>query len=764
MIAFEKHRGGLTSYRIALEGIVQGVGFRPFVRRLADRFGLPGIAFNTAGGLIVEVGTNNIDEISSFVEALKAEAPVAARIERCEVKELSQPLQYDGFQIVASAPRDKSFTLISTDLATCEACRAEMRDPCDRRFGYAFTNCTNCGPRYSITLSTPYDRVNTTMNRFEMCAGCAREYADSGDRRFHAEPIACPVCGPQLSKDVAEVRAALVRGCIVAIKGLGGFQLACDAICADAVERLRTRKRRSRKPFALMMRDMETVRRFCSVSGPEERVLLSAAAPIVLLSMLNPKALPSAVAPGLHEIGVMLPYTPLHHLLFDDSLRCLVMTSGNISEEPIVIRNEEAAEKLGALADERLTHDRDIFMRVDDSVVRIFEDSPRVLRRARGFAPEAISLAEDNGDILACGGELKNTFCLTKARFAILSQHIGDLENFETLQFFEETLRNLQSVYQATPRLIAHDLHPDYLSTRWAQTRPEPKIAVQHHHAHIASCMAENALNERVIGVAFDGTGFGSDGQIWGGEFLVCDFVGFDRVAHFRYVPLPGGDRAAREPWRMAAAHLFDALGPGCRALDLPCWAHVSPTTWRVLERLIQQPALFTSSCGRLFDAVASICGISQESSYEGESAMLLEARTAGQENGGRYGFELEAGGAPWIIDTRKMVAQIAYDIVAGRSPQAVSLCFHNSIAHMIEVICSRVRERNGLDKVCLSGGTFQNLMLLTRTVESLRRSGFQVFLHAKVPPNDGGLSLGQAVIAANFLPKDSLDVSRHTG
>ena len=602
------------------------------------------------------------------------------------------------------------------------------------------------------------------MNRFEMCTDCAREYADPGDRRFHAEPIACPVCGPRLSRDVSEVRDALAHGCIVAIKGLGGFQLACDALCAEAVERLRTRKRRSRKPFALMMRDLETVRRFCFISGPEERVLLSAAAPILLLSPLNVEALPSAVAPGLHEIGVMLPYTPLHHLLFDDSLRCLVMTSGNVSEEPIVIRNEEAENKLGTLADERLTHDRDIFMRVDDSVVRIFEDLPRVLRRARGFAPEAISLAQDGGDILACGGELKNTFCLTKGRFAILSQHIGDLENFETLQFFEETLRNLQSVYQAAPRLIAHDLHPDYLSTRWAQARPEPKVAIQHHHAHIASCMAENALNEPVIGVAFDGTGFGSDAQIWGGELLVCDFAGFERVAHLRYVPLPGGDRAAREPWRMAAAHLFDALGPGCRALDLPCWNEVRPATWKVLERLIQKPAILTSSCGRLFDAVASICGISQESSYEGESAMLLEARAAGLQNDQTYAFELDATGLPWIIDTRQIVARIAHDVVAGHSPQAISLCFHNSIAHIIEVVCSRVRERYGLDNVCLSGGTFQNLTLLTRAVESLRRSGFRVFLHAKVPPNDGGLSLGQAVIAANFLSKDNLDVSRHTG
>lgn len=668
-----------------------------------------------------------------------------------------------GFEILASAARDNRFTLISADIATCRACLAEMEDPADRRFGYAFTNCTNCGPRYSITLSTPYDRVNTTMNAFAMCGDCAREYADPGNRRFHAEPVACPVCGPQLSKDVAEVRAALERGGIVALKGLGGYQLACHAFCAEAVNSLRIRKRRSRKPFAVMMRDLETVRSYCSLGEPEQQALLSSVAPVVLLKIANPQVFPSGIAPGLAELGVMLPYTPLHHLLFNDSLRCLVMTSGNISEEPIVIKNQEAAEKLGALADEVLTHNRDIFMRVDDSVVRIFEGRQRVLRRARGFAPEAIALAHETGEILACGGELKNTFCLTKGRFAIMSQHIGDLENFETLQFFEETLRNLQSVYQATPRLIAHDLHPDYLSTRWAQTRPEPKIAIQHHHAHIASCMAENGLDTQVIGVAFDGTGFGSDGQIWGGEFLVCDLTSFERAAHFRYVPLPGGDRAAKQPWRMASAYLFDALGPDYRKLDLPCWNAATPATWKLMEQMLKRPALLTSSCGRLFDAVASICGISQESSYEGESAMLLESAGAHFTSDQTYSLELQAERLPWIIDTRKMLVEIASDVAAGRSPQLVSRCFHNSVARMIEVVCNRLRERNGLDNVCLSGGTFQNLTLLARAVELLRRGGFQVFLHAKVPPNDGGLSLGQAVIAANFLSKEIIDVPRYT-
>ncbi len=734
---------------------MQGVGFRPFVKRLADRLGINGITFNTAGGLVIELAAASQREADMFLEAVRVEAPKAARIERCAMEELARNAEYAGFQILASAARDQAFTLISADLATCAECLGELRDFADRRFGYPFTNCTNCGPRYTITLSTPYDRANTTMRRFPLCVDCAREYGDPDDRRFHAEPIACPACGPRLSEDPGAIRTFVQGGGIVALKGLGGYQLACDAFLAETVELLRVRKRRSRKPFALMMRDVQTVRENCAVSEPESKALMSAAAPIVLLPMLDPSAFPASVAPGLREIGVMLPSTPLHHLLFTDETRCLVMTSGNISEEPIVIGNGEADKKLSTLADRIVKHDRDIFMRVDDSVVRVFEGVPRVLRRARGFAPEAITLAQEAGEILACGGELKNTFCLTKGRFAIMSQHIGDLENYETLLFFEESLRNLQSVYQATPRLIAHDLHPDYLSSRWAHARPEPKIAIQHHHAHIASCMAENGLDARAIGVAFDGAGLGLDGQIWGGEFLLCDFSGFERAAHLRYVALPGGDRAAREPWRMAASHLRDAFGDDARNLDLPCWSAAKPSTGKVVEQLISKRRIVTSSCGRLFDAVASICGFSQESNYEGESAMLLEAAAAGVDTDERAPVELDCGVDPWVIDTRITVEWIARAITSGRSPQLIARCFHNTIAYIIEVVCTKVRERSGVDKVCLSGGTFQNWTLLTSAVGRLRREGFEVFLHSKVPPNDGGLSLGQAVIAAHFLSKE---------
>jgi hydrogenase maturation protein HypF len=728
---------------------VQGVGFRPMVKKLADRFQLPGIAFNTAGGLIVEIETKRPGEADRFIAALETEAPAAAKIDRVTAEELIQPAGYETFRIIPSADRDQSLTLIPPDLAICRACLEEIRDPAARRFRYPFTNCTNCGPRYTITLSTPYDRINTTMKQFPLCADCAAEYADSSDRRFHAEPIACGVCGPRLSVKMEEATAALERGEILAIKGLGGFQLACDALRAETVASLRVRKRRSRKPFAVMMRDLAAVERYCAPSGCEREALRSAAAPIVLLKLCDKGVIPDAVAPGLDYLGVMLPYTPMHHLLFGEgSLNCLVMTSGNISEEPIVTQNTEAVEKLSTLADLVVTHNRDIYMRVDDSVVRVFEGAPRLMRRARGYAPGAIRLGRCVREVLAVGAELKNTFCLTKGRYAIMSQHLGDMENVETLRFFEETLRNLQSVYQIGPCLIAHDLHPDYLTTRWAQARPEPKVAIQHHHAHITSCMAENGVEEPVIGVAFDGTGFGTDGQIWGGEFLLCDYRGFERCAHLRYAALPGGDRAARQGWRMAASCLHDALGPDYRRLDLPCWQATSASNWKLIDKLIARPAIRTSSCGRLFDAVSAICGISLENGYEGESAMLLEA-AADSHSDGTYEFGLNTEAAPWTIETRPVLTQIAHDISSGRSPGAVSRGFHDSVALMIGSVCRKLRERNGIERVCLSGGTFQNLTLLRSSADLLRAGGFRVYLHSQVPPNDGGLSLGQAVIAA---------------
>jgi hydrogenase maturation protein HypF len=726
----------LRRYRIRVEGVVQGVGFRPFVKRLADRMGIAGRVWNTGGGVTIEV---ECDDPEPFQDALEGEAPPNARIASCSVEELA-PHGYHGFTILPSEVAPGAFTLISPDLATCAACLAELRDPQDRRHRYPFINCTDCGPRYTITRAVPYDRANTTMDRFALCPSCAREYADPDDRRFHAEPDACPVCGPKLSAPVEEAAAILARGGIVALKSIGGFQLACDATNRAAVVRLRSGKRRGRKPFAVMMRDLEAVARLCRCDAEAGRQLASAAAPIVLLPLADPAAFPPELTSGLGEFGVMLPYTPLHHLLFDQcGLDCLVMTSGNISEEPIVIDNREAEVKLGPLCDLVLAHDRDIFMRVDDSVVR----GPSIIRRARGYAPNPIDLGVEVGDVLAVGGELKNAFCLTRGRYAVMSQHIGDLENFETLQFFEETLRNLKSVYRAEPRAIAHDLHPDYLSTRWALRQPGPHVAVQHHHAHIVSCMAVNGVRDPVIGVAWDGTGYGDDGQVWGGEFLVCDARGYERAAHLRYVPLPGGDRAAREGYRMALAHVRDALGTGA---GLPF--ELAAPRRRILEQLCDSANTpRTSSAGRLFDAVAALCGVCLESSYEGEAAMLFETAASGSE-GEPYPFAIEGD----AVDTRPLIRCVLEDVRRGLGAALVSQRFHSTMAVMMESLCAAIRDRTGVNKVCLSGGTFQNSLLSRQAEQRLSRKGFDVYTHRLVPANDGGLALGQAVVAAGRI------------
>ena len=747
----------MPRYRIIVRGVVQGVGFRPFVKRLADRRNLSGLVCNTGAGVVIEVETDEAGA-NEFADALHREKPVLALIEECRIEAAALGAEpHNGFTIERSQPVPGAFTLVSPDIATCPDCLAEIRDPADRRYRYPFTNCTNCGPRYTIIRQTPYDRANTTMAEFSMCAQCAAEYANPADRRFHAEPTACPVCGPRLSEPVESIIVALARGEIVAIKGLGGFQLACDALAAGVCEKLRERKRRNRKPFAVMMRDLNTAEKYCFLNAGERELLTSRAAPIVLLRMREPGLFPDAVAPGLDRVGVMLPCTPLHHLLFDGPLACLVMTSGNIAEEPIVIENSEAVTKLAPLADRFLLHDRDIFMRADDSVTRWHEGAPRLIRRARGYAPEAIDLGFETSGALGVGAEMKNTFCLTKSHYAIVSQHIGDFENLETQRFFDETLRNLKDVYHAEPQILAHDLHPDYLSTRWAlaydlPNHDLPKIAVQHHHAHIASCMAENGIREPVIGVAWDGTGYGTDGEIWGGEFLICDFTGFERAAHLRYVPLIGGDRAAREGWRMAAAHLFDAFGPDYPSVDNKVRSAASPAWWNTFDRLLMRPAPRTSSCGRLFDAVSALAGICLRSSFEGEAAMLLEASASGVEDGEIYPYEIDTSCPPWTVDTRPMIRTIAAECASNHSAGVIAGTFHRTLGHMIKTLSVRLRHKTSLKKICLSGGTFQNATLLSHVLPMLRGEGFEVFLHSRVPANDGGISLGQAVVAASAL------------
>ena len=767
--------------QVRLRGIVQGVGFRPFVYNLAQRLKLAGYVLNDSSGLIAEV-EGAPAAIQAFLEALGSEHPPLAWIQDRAVTSLPP----DGsrvFHIRPSVAETGKFALISPDIATCAECLADCTDPANRRCGYAFTNCTNCGPRYTIIRDIPYDRPHTTMAGFTMCEECRAEYENPADRRFHAQPNACPACGPALSAPIAEAQRRLADGEILAIKGLGGFHLACDARNSAAVGRLRARKRRSDKPFAVMVGSLEAAREICVVDDAAARALTGPRHPIVILPRLDvaqallpavsrlvstpvrgrgtvskasvgmsadaagksacATSLPEGIAPGNPTLGVMLPYTPLHHLLFRGAaFQALVMTSGNLSEEPIVVENHDARQRLGGVADWFLEHNRDIYMRADDSVVRMFEGEERVMRRSRGYAPETLDVGREMPELLACGGELKNAFCLTKGTHAILSQHIGDLENYETLVFFEETLANLRKLFRVTPRAVAYDLHPGYLSTKYAlELAGLEKIGVQHHHAHIASCMAENGLTGEAIGVAMDGTGYGLDGAIWGGEFLVASYAGFERRAHLRYVPLAGGDAAVREPWRSALGY----AGAAERLLEgVP--GHISEQRLRAVERMIATGTntAMTSSCGRLFDAVAALIGLRYEVNFEGQAAIELEA-IADPSCEQRYQFDISGE----ELDFRPMMERIVKERAA---PAVVAARFHNTLAAAIHEMCLRMRRESGLGRVCLSGGTFQNMRLLGAVAQALRGSGFELFLHRKVPPNDGGIALGQAAIAAERM------------
>jgi hydrogenase maturation protein HypF len=732
--------------RLHLRGIVQGVGFRPFVFNLAQRLHVAGYVLNSSAGLIAEAEGESA-AVAAFLRAIDDNPPPLAWIQHTEVQELS-PAGDLEFVIRHSVDRAGEFALISPDVATCAECAADFADAANRRYGYPFTNCTNCGPRYTIVEDIPYDRPNTTMAHFRMCAACRAEYEDPANRRFHAQPNACPVCGPRLSAPVEEAIARLAAGEILAIKGLGGFHLACDARNSAAVEELRSRKRRSEKPFALMCRDLGAVARICQLSAPDCAVLESPEHPIAILPRSTSSDLPDALAPGNRTLGVMLPYTPLHHLLFRGApYDALVMTSGNLSEEPIVTSNHDAAERLAGIADWFLTHDRDIFMRTDDSVVRTFAGATRVLRRSRGYAPRTVDLKRDLSELLAVGGELKNAFCLTKGRHAILSQHIGDLENYETLVFFEETLANLKKLFRVEPRAVAHDLHPGYLSTKFALAIPDlPKIGVQHHHAHIAACMAENGLEGDVIGVAFDGTGYGTDGKIWGGEFFTGGYGGFARRAHFRYVPLAGGDAAIREPWRAAMAYLIDTFGTGWEDL----LRGVPDEKTRVVRRMIEGRVntVDTSSCGRLFDAVAAMLGLRREVTFEGQAAIELEAVAHPSETK-HYNFAIQTTTEVFEIDFRKAMHQIAAGLRAREDISVIAARFHNTVADAVDLTCLLLGKMTGIDRICLSGGTFQNVRLTEQVNNLLTQSGFKVYLHRRVPPNDGGVALGQAAIAS---------------
>ncbi|MDO8879722.1 MAG: carbamoyltransferase HypF [Coriobacteriia bacterium] len=780
---------GVRAVSLHVTGIVQGVGFRPFVYALARRLGLTGWVKNTTDGVfILAEGTD--DALGALAGALRAEAPPMAVV----TSVIAEDVEYEGhdaFTIAASETVEGAMTLVSPDIATCDACAAEVRDESDRRYGYPFTNCTNCGPRFTIIADVPYDRPMTTMRDFPLCETCAAEYADPADRRFHAQPNACFRCGPRLylqaggtpddwrwtpecesvprphrdpdaereraSAIIAEAVRLLREGTIVAVKGLGGFQLACDATDEAAVARLRERKNRWGKPLAVMAPSLEAAREYCEMSAEEETLLTSPAAPIVLLRLLDgvaqaTPALAPSLTPGLRELGVMLPYTPLHHLLLDAFGGPLVMTSGNRSEEPIATGNAEALARLADIADAFLLHDRDIYTRYDDSVLR---HTPGVgvefIRRARGFAPfplEAPFTADV--DIMATGPEQKNTFCLLTGSHAFVSQHIGDMENAETLESFEHTVELYERLFRVRPRIVAYDLHPEYLSTKHALSLGLPSVGVQHHHAHIASVTAEHGVAGRVLGVALDGTGYGTDGTIWGGEWLAADWAGFERVAHLRQLPLPGGAAAIRRPARMALGALAE-----CGLLDHPgagpFYERLSEgeesTVLAMIEHGINTPR--TSSMGRLFDAVASLAGVRDDALYEGQAAIELEA-VADMTAEGAYAFEIviRDSGAPLVVDCAPVLAAVLDDIVYRTPASVISARFHRAVTAAVIDTCARLAPEFGLAHVALAGGVFMNRLVVRGVADGVREAGLTPLTHLRLPANDGGIAFGQAVVA----------------
>ncbi|MBS1791394.1 MAG: carbamoyltransferase HypF [Acidobacteria bacterium] len=752
-----------TRAQILVRGIVQGVGFRPYIFSLARKRALRGQVFNNTSGVVIDIEGDD-HAIELFVDEISQHPPPLSRIETVERSDNLIPAEYSDFRIVESAAAGQKFTPISPDIATCQDCLRELFDPRDRRYRYPFINCTNCGPRFTIIETIPYDRAQTTMREFKMCMACLTEYQNPLDRRFHAEPTACAACGPKLfltdanqqklmleshEDPISRTRHLLSEGAIVAIKGLGGFHLACDALNADSVERLRFRKYREEKPFALMAASVDVVRQFCLVSEAEKALLHSERRPIVLLQR-KPKAdIPATVAPGVHTLGFMLPYTPLHYLLLDGMERPLVMTSGNVSDEPICYEDSDARRRLAEIADYFLTHNRRIHMRTDDSVTRVMSGEKVLLRRSRGYAPAPIKTTFSfQQQILGCGAELKNTFCLARDRYAFVSHHIGDLENLETLRSFAEGIEHFKRLFDLHPQAVAYDLHPEYLSTKHALAMEEisVKIGVQHHHAHIASCLADNGVEGEVIGVAMDGLGFGEDGRFWGGEFFVADFVDAERIAHLDYIPMPGGTKAIREPWRMASVYLHRALGNDFCELPLPFAEKLYQITWPTLRSMIAANTNCpeTSSMGRLFDAVSALLGLRARVSYEGQAAIELET-IADRNVASGYEFEVTDSG---VIKTEPVIRRAVDDLLDGSPASEISAKFHLAVAQMIWALAHKVRTTRHLNRVALSGGVFQNMVLVEHASRMLTADGFEVLTHNRVPTNDGGISLGQVSVA----------------
>lgn len=755
----------MTSLQITIKGIVQGVGFRPFVYSLAKKCSIDGRVWNTSSGVEIQVfGQPNA--IAKFLDELRNNPPALARIDQIESSSIDTIIP-SGFEILESQANSDDFLLISPDISICEDCQRELFDPQDRRFRYPFINCTNCGPRLTIITDIPYDRPNTTMAEFELCPECREEYVNPADRRFHAQPIACPRCGPSLTfqlgngqiyyKDVALVQArdSLKEGRIIAIKGLGGYHIACDANNENAVKQLINRKHRSEKPLALMSFDKSVIEKFCNVTPSESQLLNSFQHPIVLLEKKKDCNMPELIAPNQNRLGFMLPYTPLHLLLLEpepDFPEVLVMTSGNFSEEPIAHDDEDAFNRLSSLVDGFLTHTRSIHTRVDDSVVRIFETRPYLIRRSRGYAPNPIVLPVKVPEILACGAELKNTFALSRENYAFVSHHIGDLENYETLRAFESGIEHFQRLFRIKPVTIVSDLHPDYLSSTYAKRRAENEglslIKVQHHHAHLSSCLVDNHWdsNEPVIGIILDGTGFGSDGLIWGGEFLLGNYAGFSRPLHLATVPLPGGDSSIRQPAKIGLSYL--AFAGIVLDDDLPPVAQFSRENLNLLLSQISHGinSPLTSSMGRLFDAVSSIIGIRQSATYEAQAAIDLE-NCCDKSEKRVYPFSFEDG----VINTRFIIKEVVKDWRRNVNKGIISAKFHNTIARMCLDTSLDIRKSTGVATVALSGGVWQNITLLQKTKPLLEENSFAVLIHNQVPTNDGGISLGQLMVASSI-------------
>lgn len=756
----------LIGKKIHIQGIVQGVGFRPFIYSLASKYHLTGWVRNSSAGVDIVANGSTLN-MASFLDEIRINPPPLAKIDQLETIEV-EPDSFTDFTIIESHTEEGGFIPISPDIAICPDCLRELFDPADRRYRYPFINCTNCGPRFTIIKDIPYDRPLTTMADFKLCAQCSREYHDPSDRRFHAQPVACADCGPQVwfeAKEHAKItggeaiqtaRHWLKQGKIVAIKGLGGFHLACDATNPAAIDELRRRKRRSEKSFALMVFDSSAAQQFCLISPAERALLESKEKPIVILERKPNCALPAQIAPGLRTLGIMLPYTPLHYLLLEpeaDYPQVWVMTSGNLSEEPIAYANSTALSELGEIADGFLLNDREIETRVDDSVIAELRGKPYFFRRSRGYAPTPLRSPYPLREILAVGAELKNTFCLTRGEYAFLSHHIGDLENMETLQAFENSISHYERIFKIDPICLAHDLHADYLSSQYAQKRSQaenlPQVAVQHHHAHLAACLADNLWDspEAVIGIIFDGTGLGTDGKIWGGEFLIGNYDGFYRPFHLAEYPLPGGDAAIRQPRRLAASYLWKAGIPWEE--DLPPIKALDDQEKSVLltqlEKSINTPV--TSSMGRLFDVVAALLGLRQVINYEAQAAIELENIAACPEKG-KYRFNIEAG----VIDPKPLLEEILSDLRNGIQANLVAARFHCSVVEMVRAVCDILRKETGIQKVALSGGVWQNMLLTRQAIEGLEKDNFQVLTHQATPPNDGCIALGQALIANQQL------------